>query len=399
MSSPRTAPLWLLTLITFSGTLAMHIFVPALPEAAQELGATVGEMQLTMSVYIAGLAVGQLAYGPLSDRFGRRPMLIVGLVVYAVTGIAASFAPDVHALIAARLFQALGGCAGLVIGRAIVRDTGTATEAGRRLALMNLMVAIGPGTAPLVGGLLTTFFGWRSIFYLLATLGVVNMAFTWFLLPETRADTPTPGIASLGRNYASLLTSRPFLGYAIGGGCATTSMYAFVSASPFIIAGQLHRPTYEVGIYLAVLISGIWIGSALTARLITRLPLDRLTVGANLFSVVAAAVFLIAVLTEHLSVPLVVAPMFFYAVGVGMASPAALTQAISVNPKVIGSASGLYGFAQMGVGAVCTALAGIGSNPALAVALVLAGAGTIAQTGFWIAVRYRDPAFPTDASR
>src|SRR5471032_975798 len=157
----RQAPLWLLTLITFSGTLAMHIFVPALPEAAQELGATVGEMQLTMSVYIAGLAVGQLAYGPLSDRFGRRPMLIVGLVVYAVTGIAASFAPDVHALIAARLFQALGGCAGLVIGRAIVRDTGTAIEAGRRLALINLMVAIGPGTAPLVGGLLTTFFGWR----------------------------------------------------------------------------------------------------------------------------------------------------------------------------------------------------------------------------------------------
>ena len=399
MTSSRVAPLWLLTLITFSGTLAMHIFVPALPEAARELGATIGEMQLTMSVYIFGLAVGQLAYGPLSDRFGRRPMLMIGLVIYGVTGIAASFAPDVHSLIVIRLFQALGGCAGLVIGRAIVRDSGTATQAGRRLALMNLMVAIGPGTAPLVGGALTTFFGWRSIFYLLATLGVINIIFTWLLLPETHSKTTAPGIAALARNYRSLLSSPAFLGYAVGGGCATTSMYAFISASPFIFAHQLHRPEYEVGLYLAILIGGIWVGSALTARLITRLSLDRLTIGANLLSVLAAAIFLIAVLSGHLSVPLAVVPMFFYALGVGMASPAALTQAISVNPNVIGSASGLYGFAQMGVGAICTALAAVGDNPALTVALVLAGAGTIAQFGFWIALRYREPAIPTDASR
>ena len=112
------APLWLLTLITFSGTLAMHIFVPALPEAAHALGATIGEMQLTMSVYIFGLAVGQLAYGPLSDRYGRRPVLVSGLVLYTLAGFAACFIGDVHHLIVARLLQALGGCAGMVIGRA-----------------------------------------------------------------------------------------------------------------------------------------------------------------------------------------------------------------------------------------------------------------------------------------
>ena len=142
------APLWLLTLITFSGTLAMHIFVPALPEAARDLGASIGGMQMTVSVYIFGLAVGQLAYGPLSDRFGRRPVLMAGLVLYALAGLAAAFAPDVHSLIVARLLQALGGCAGLVIGRAIVRDTALPQEAARRLAMMNLMVAIGPGAAP-----------------------------------------------------------------------------------------------------------------------------------------------------------------------------------------------------------------------------------------------------------
>ncbi len=166
-----SAPLWLLTLITFSGTLAMHIFVPALPEAARDLGASVGGMQLTVSVYILGLAVGQLAYGPLSDRFGRRPVLMAGLVLYALAGLAAAFAPDVHSLIVARLLQALGGCAGLVIGRAIVRDTALPQEAARRLAMMNLMVAIGPGAAPIVGGVLASSLGWRSIFFALALLG------------------------------------------------------------------------------------------------------------------------------------------------------------------------------------------------------------------------------------
>ena len=128
-----TAPLWLLTLITFSGTLAMHIFVPALPEAAHALNASMGSMQLTMSVYILGLAFGQLAYGPLSDRFGRRPVLMAGLVLYAAAGLAAALVPDVHSLIIARLLQALGGCAGLVIGRAIVRDTALPQEAARRI--------------------------------------------------------------------------------------------------------------------------------------------------------------------------------------------------------------------------------------------------------------------------
>ena len=188
-----SAPLWLLTLITFSGTLAMHIFVPALPEAARDLGASVGGMQMTVSVYILGLAVGQLAYGPLSDRFGRRPVLMAGLVLYALAGLAAAFAPDVHSLIVARLLQALGGCAGLVIGRAIVRDTALPQEAARRMAMMNLMVAIGPGAAPIVGGALASSLGWRSIFFALALLGIVNLLFSWRLLPESKAPASTAG--------------------------------------------------------------------------------------------------------------------------------------------------------------------------------------------------------------
>jgi len=155
---------------------------------------------------------------------------------------------------------------------------------------------------------------------------------------------------------------------------------------------QLNRPDYEVGIYLAVLVSGIWLGSVLATRLISRMAIDRLMVRANLLSVLASFSFLAAVLSAHLTVTLAVGSMFVFSVGVGMASPAALTQAMSVNSHVIGSAAGLYGFAQMGVGSLCTAAAGIGGNPALAAALVLAAAGVIGQLSFWIALHHCGPA-------
>ncbi len=388
-----SAPLWLLTLITFSGTLAMHIFVPALPEAARALGASLGEMQLTMSVYIFGLAVGQLAYGPLSDRFGRRPVLVAGLSLYTLAGLAACVLDNVH-LIVMRLFQALGGGAGMVIGRAIVRDTALPQEAARRLATMNLMVALGPGAAPLIGGALATAFGWRSIFYALAALGFVNVLFALLLLPESHAPKRDDKTGGLARNYGRLLTSPAFLGFALGGGCATTSMYAFISVSPFIFAHQLGRPDYEVGIYPAILLAGVWLGSMAATRLIPRLPIDKLAVWANAFSVVGALVFLGVALSHHLTVLLVIGPMFVFGVGAGIASPAALTQAISVNPHVIGSASGLYGFSQMGVGAVCTALVGLGGDPALTAAIIRAACGVIGQASFWIALRYRPSALP-----
>jgi DHA1 family bicyclomycin/chloramphenicol resistance-like MFS transporter len=247
-------PLWLLALFTLSGTLAMHIFVPALPVAAKDLGASNAAMQMTVSLYIFGLAVGQLVHGPLSDRFGRRPTLIVGLALYTVAGLAAALAPGAYSLIAARLFQAFGGCAGLVLGRAIVRDTAAPREAARRLALMNLMVTVGPGVAPLIGSAMASTFGWRSIFFLLCALGISNLLFAWRLLPETGAPASNKNALTLARHYRQLLGSGSFLGYSVGGGCATTAMYAFIASAPFIFENQLHRPAHEVGIYLAILV-------------------------------------------------------------------------------------------------------------------------------------------------
>lgn len=385
----KTPPLWLLALITFSGTLGMHIFVPALPFAATDLHASIGEMQLTVSLYILGLALGQLVYGPISDRFGRRPTLMVGLALYTAAGLAAAVAPQAHALIVARLFQAFGGCAGLVLGRAIVRDTSATDQSAQRLALLSVIVSVGPGAAPLVGSALASMLGWRSIFYALCVLGVANFLFCWRLLPETGPSPSSTNVRTLARNYWQLVRTPAFVGYSIGGGCATTAGYAFLASAPFIFVNELHRPVYEVGIYLAVLIAGGTLGAATTSRLAGRIAIPRLLERANGLSAVASLVFLGAALWGQLNVAWVMGPLFIVMFGSGMSGPAAVTQAISVNSRVIGSAAGLYGFTQMAIGALCTALVGLGRDPALSAAIILATAGALGQLSFRFAMRAR----------
>ncbi len=205
-------PLWLLGLFTFSGPVGMHIFVPALPAAARDLQAPAAELQLTVSLYILGLAVGQLVYGPLSDRFGRRPALLAGLAVFTAASVAGLAAPDAHALIAARFLQAFGGCAGLVLARAIIRDTSEGHDAAQRLALMNLLVTAGPAVAPVIGGALSMLWGWRTILLGLSALGVANLALAWRVLPETRPDMAHVSASTHMQAYLALLRSRRFLG-------------------------------------------------------------------------------------------------------------------------------------------------------------------------------------------
>jgi DHA1 family bicyclomycin/chloramphenicol resistance-like MFS transporter len=383
----RHAPLWLLVLVTFSGTLAMHMFVPALTVAARDLNVDAATIRITITVYIVGLGVGQLVYGPLSDVFGRRPTLLVGLVLYTAGGLAATLAPNVGVLIAARLVQAAGGCAGLLLGRAIVRDTAESNDAVRRLALMSLMTMVGPGLAPMVGGLLAGAFNWRAIFVVLTALGVVNFIVSWRLLHET--GTPSGAISARGvaRDYRALLGSPRFMGFAVGGGCATTSFYGFIAAAPFIFINELHRPIHEVGGYLGLLIVGVSIGNILASRLIGRWRIERLLMAGNVVSLASAVIMFAAFLAFRPNAATIVAIMIVYCVGAGVCSPAVSTLSISVDPRLIGSAAGLYGFLQMAVGATCTTLAGLGHDPAIAASAVLVGAALLAQIVFRVALR------------
>ena len=287
-----SSSLLLLGLITFSGTLGMHIFVPALPQLAQDLNTNAAAAQLSISFYILGLAFGQLVIGPLSDRYGRRPTLIAGLVLYSVAGFACALAPDINALIIARMLQALGGCAGLVLGRAIVRDGVAPQEATRRLALMNLITIIGPGAAPILGGEIAAAGGWRTIMFVLCAFGFANMILAWGLLRESAAPAKGISIREIMQNYRLLVRTPAFLGYTIGGACASTSVYAFLSAAPFIFVNQLHASSREVGLYLAMILLGAWLGSLAASRMSRRA--GRLMVKGNCLSLAAASVFLIA---------------------------------------------------------------------------------------------------------
>jgi DHA1 family bicyclomycin/chloramphenicol resistance-like MFS transporter len=385
-------PLWLLAVFTLSGTLAMHIFVPALTMAGRDLHASAAAMQMTVSLYVLGLAGGQLIYGPLADRFGRRPVLLVGLVIYTLAGLATVLASLSHhgagVLVAARLFQALGGCAVQVLGRTIVRDTSVGYDTAKRMAYLNMLVMLSPALAPLLGGLIAFGLGWRAILIGLLALGLGNLALAWRRLPETRPAASHTSAAQLARSYAQLLVSRRFLGYTLGGGFATTSFYAFIGGAPFIFVHQLHRPEHEVGVYLMALVSGQWLGNMLCSRLLDRIPLTRLLMGGNLLSLTASGLLLLAALTGQANLALLLGLMFCFTLGSGLCSPAAMALVVNnVNPTVFGSASGLYGCTQMSMGALCAALAGLGDSPLLATALVLFASCVISQGAFHMARR------------
>lgn len=379
-------PLWLLAMLTLSGTLAIHIFVPALPKVVEAFNTTTGMAQLTLSTYVIGLAIAQVIYGPMADYFGRRPVMAVGMTIFALSGAVALFAASIEVLIVARFFEAIGGGAGLVLGRTMVRDGSTPEEAARKLSLMNLMVMIGPGVSPLIGSALAAATGWRSIFAVLCLLGLVNLLLIWRRLPPSQLHGQR-SVSEVAHNYFNLCRSSRFLGYAIGGGFSTTAMYAYLGAAPFIFVHQLNRPVSEVGLFLALNMVGPWLGSLTASRLVGRSRTGRLMIVGNLISCCSVLVLLLVMVNGQLSVAWMVATMFVFSYGAGMTSPMALTEALSLNPAATGSASGLYGFMQMMVGALCAALSGLGDNPALATAVTLMAAGIIAQLSFWVSRR------------
>lgn len=364
----------------------MHIFVPALPEVARDLGVGAGPVQLTLTLYLVGVAAGQLFWGPLSDRVGRRPALLGGIALYVVGSVAAALAPGVGSLIAARVVQALGGCSGLVLGRAVLRDVSAPREAAARMALMNLFMSIGPALAPLVGGLAANMFGWRAIFLFLTAMGAVTLVATLMSLRETHVDRGAS--RGLLRGYMRLLGVPQFRLLALGGAFSTTSFYAFLSAAPFIFADRLARPVAEIGFYFVVPILGFSIGAALANRLVRNFDPMRIMLLSSLVATSGAALFAVVEITDHLSVAGVLVPILIFTIGSGTVSPLAITSAIGLQPGMIGAASGLYGFMQMGFGAICTLLVSQWhDNPAQGAALVLLCANVAGLAALALAAR------------
>jgi DHA1 family bicyclomycin/chloramphenicol resistance-like MFS transporter len=387
-SPGATAPFALLVAVTACGTLGMHLVIPALPATAAALHVSAGTIQLTITLYLIGLAIGQLAYGPISDRFGRRPVLLAGLSLFTLAGAATAIAPSAALLIVARIIQSVGGCAGLVLGRAMVRDAVAGDRAAAQLALLTLVMSLAPAAAPVLGGYMVDWFGWRAAFGLLAVVGALTTAAAAWRLPETHGS--GGGRGTMLASSLRLLRSRAFRGYALGGACTTTSFYAFMSASPFIFIDRLHRTPPQVGLLYMLLMVGLAAGGLSANRLAGRVPAARILLGANLIAIVAAALFLLAWASGELTVASVVGTIALFMMGAGIASPFALTGAISVNPQAIGAASGLYGCVQMLYGALCTVIVASwspGSVPTVGV--VLLGSALAGQAALTVAVRAR----------
>lgn len=364
-----TAPLWLLVLVTLSGTMAMHIFVPALPVAGSALHAPAASMQQTITLYVIGLALGQLVYGPVSDTWGRRPALLVGLGLYLSASVVALCAPTLEWLLAARLVQALGGAAGITLGRAIVRDIAPPERVTKDLALLNLLTLVGPGLAPIVGSYLAEHFGWRAIYLFLVGMGVAMVLCTWRMLPETNRQRRPLAIAGIARDYRTLLCTPRFAGFMLGGACSTTALYPYLATAPYIVHEQLGYPIAMVGWFAAATIVGASLGTLVTRRLAGRYPAERfLYVGGGIGLSMAFAL-LVVQLAGWLNGPILVAVTLVMTLGAGMSSPAALSRGLSAVPWLTGSAAGLYGFGQMAMGALGTKLVGYGDNPVVACAV------------------------------
>ncbi len=385
MTYKKNVPLWFLAILTLSGTLAMHIFVPVLPLVGQYFHADLHQVQLTLSIYILGLALGQLIYGPVADTIGRRPVLIFGMILYTLAGLSAIFATNLYMLIIMRFLQALGGCTGLLLGRTIVRDTSTGIETTKRLSLMNMMVMFGPGLAPILGGFLAFFSGWKSIFVLLSILGLVNLILVCIFVQDTpQKNSNKSSIRKVFIDYRKLVISPKFLGYTLGGSLATTAFYGFLGVSSYIVLHQLHGTIHDVGVYLALIMVGIWLGTFTSTRLVSRITLNKMIFLGSSFSLFFACLLFIFTFVDYLTPYSIMVPVIGFCFGVGLTSTAALTNALNVNPQIAGSASGLYGFTQMAVGAICTSLSAIGNNPAFSAALILLIASIISTICFLI---------------
>ena len=378
--TPRVA---ILVATVLLGTLSMHIVVPVLPDVARDFNVSAGSIQLTITLYLLGVATGQLIYGPISDRFGRRPVLIVGLCIYIASMAAGALAPGLGMLLGARAFQALGGSCALVLGRAIVRDGAEGSNVIKNMAKISIALSLTPAVAPIVGAAVSGWYGWRMIFVMLAVCCAILLGVIVLALPETNHNRiPLPGLRPMLASYGNLLSSRRFVGYAIGGSCGT-SFYAFLAASPFVFNIVLHRTPQETGYLYFLTLMGFSLGSLFAIRVSGRFRGIVMARIGNLVMIGGPLLMLAAYLTSTLGLWTIMGPMLLFTLGAGISGPFAQAGAVGADRTRIGAASGLYGATQMTIGSLCSYLVGaFDHEPVLPMILVMLVATVIGQIGY-----------------
>jgi DHA1 family bicyclomycin/chloramphenicol resistance-like MFS transporter len=379
----------LLATLTALGPLSTDMYLPSLPAIARVFGASTAEVQLTLSIYLFAFAIGQIVYGPLSDRHGRKPVLLWALALFVLASLACALAPSVELLIAARFVQACGGAGAIVLARAVVRDLYSGVRAGRELSLMSAIMGIAPVSAPLIGGVLETAFGWQSSFVTLTGCGLFAFGMIWLLLPETlalRAPEPVSVRGSL-RTFGVLLKHRAFtanLGLVM---LSFAGVFAWISAASFVLQDIYGLNPMRFGIAFAVTGGGYASGTLLATRLLPRLGLDR-TMGVGATAMAFSGIAMTFNLAIGLSHPAaLVVPMAVNTCGLGLLMPQAIAGALNPFPDRAGAASSLIGFIQQTFAAAVGAAIGfsLGSS-AWPMAATIAVLGVLTLT-LWVMSR------------
>lgn len=354
----RKSPPHLVTLVALAGlsTLAMNIFLPSLPGMAAWFKVDYAVMQLAVSLYLAGSAVLQILVPPLSDRFGRRPVILAALVIFVLATIAALFAPSAEWFLAARIVQAVVAT-GMALSRAVIRDMVPAEQAASMIGYVTMAMSVVPMIGPAVGGALDEVFGWQASFVLLIALGVLMTILIWADLGET-AQPSGRSFAAQVREYPELLASPRFWGYSSAASLASGSFFAYLGGAPFVGETVFHLSPAAVGYYFAAPAIGYALGNFIAGRWSVRFGINRMVLTGTVFSTLALTVgaVIAAIAPAH--------PLIFFtavglmAVGNGITLPNANAGILSVRPHLAGSASGLGGAMMIGGGAVLAAVAG-----------------------------------------
>lgn len=378
---------WLVLLTVLIGlpriTLDMHL--PALPAMADDFLASDSQLQLTLTLYALGSAISLLISGPLTDRFGRRPVLLSGLCVYAVATVACALADSIGVLIVARLFQALGGCCTTVIGRVIVRDYFARDEQARLLGLISMAMAISPMAAPVLGSLMLPFIHWRGLFIVLAVIGVALCLVVFRRLPETRPpEVAAAPPSNLLRLYGQLLRDRYFLRYSLAIGCVYSTYFPFISESSALLQRGFHLSATDYALVFAATISGYMLGANLFRRRVLRVEADQLinaAIGLNVLGCVMLAGATVALPQAWLAIVL---PMVVIMVSVGMVIPACQLSVLQPYGAIAGTASGLFFFIQMFLTAVSSWATGwLSDGTSQPLVIMTSVASALLVAGWW----------------
>jgi DHA1 family bicyclomycin/chloramphenicol resistance-like MFS transporter len=371
-------PLWLIALlasVTATGPFAMQILVPALPAIQAAMATSVAATQLTLSASMIAIAVATLIYGPVSDRYGRRPVLLFGMAMFIVGSIGCTFPADIHTLVTARIVQAAGGAAGLVLARAVARDHYGPQRAAAVIARLTMVMVIAPMLAPVIGGVIVDLAGWRTMFACVGAAGVVVLVAVLTLFGEShRAEDHMESPAGMLRGFAQLLSSGRFIALMLYPAFSSTIFFTFISGAPYVMVVLLERPASEYGVYFMFVVGGFMLGNFASVKLSERIGTLRLMTAGMLIALGGVGSCIALVAAGELSPLTLFAPMVIAQIGQGMGLPNAQAEVMHVFPLRAGTASALSSFSQMVFAAIASQSVGVLQNgtawPMLVIMLV-----------------------------